>query len=128
MPSKTSTLPSETMFVVFESYTHALVMHTAAFLLRQSTMTMRRLNFDLQAVAYLEQEAHAVAQRLVDEDPRAFPLVVPALLEAYSHALVMHTVTFLLRHYAIMMHGQHLDPQAIAVPRAGSTSGRRADG
>jgi len=114
MPSKAATLPSEPMLVEFESYTQALVLHTAVFLLRHAALTMRRLHVDPQAIAYLEQEAQAAAQLGGDEDLSFLPSVVPALLEAYSHALVMHTAAFLLRHYAITLHGRHLDPRAVA--------------
>jgi RNA:NAD 2'-phosphotransferase (TPT1/KptA family) len=114
MPAKASTFSSSTLPAVFERYSRALVMHTAAFLLRHYALTMSGLHLDEQAVAYLEEEAHAVEQQMDEQSTEFLPATVPVLFESYSRVLMMHTAAFLLRHYVITMHGLHLDPEAVA--------------
>lgn len=114
MPANVSTHSSSAVPALFEGYSRALLLRTAAFLLRHHASRMRGLHMDPQAVAYLEQQAAVVEQQQDEQDAAFLPSAVPALFEGISRALVLHAGSFLLEHHAITMRGLHFDAQAVA--------------
>ena len=114
MPMNTSTHTPTAFPAWFEGYSRALILRTSAFLLQYHASRLRSLQIDPRAVAYLEQEAHAIARHLDTQDAAFLPSTVPALFEGFSRSLVLHTGAFLLEHHVIMMRGLHLDPLAVA--------------
>jgi hypothetical protein len=114
MQANASMLPTSVVPVLFEGYSRALMLRTAAFLLRYHASRMRGLHLDPQVIAYLEEEAYAVEQHRHEQDAAVLPSTVPVLFEGYAQTLVLHVGAFLLEHHAILMRGLHLDPHAVA--------------
>jgi hypothetical protein len=114
MQANASISAPATVPALFEGYSRALMLRTAAFLLRYHASRMRGLHLDSQAIASLEEAAYAVEQHRNDQDAAFFPSTVPVLFEGYAQALVLHVGAFLLEHHAIMMRGLHVDPKAVA--------------
>jgi hypothetical protein len=73
---------------LFEGFSLALVLHTGAFLLEHHAITMRGLQLDPLAIAYLEEAAVAVEQRMDEQDARFPDLLDHAVLEILRSVVI----------------------------------------